>query len=230
MRHFAAGSLRRLLLVATAFAIGASVVGVSRVAAHIGGDISEPYDKSVFECCRKRGWEFVVVRSYQSFGAPDPHAPESLRNAHAAGIPTRDVYHFPCVSVDAKKQVDDDHAHVKGLFGTMWFDIETNNSPGCGWHSDKKANCHFMGELAEAAKAAGISSGIYASEYMWSSIMGDDCHVGKEKGQPLWYAHYDGQPNFKDFTPFGGWEHPAAKQYGDSVGYCGINSDADFKP
>ena len=29
---------------------------------------------------------------------------------------------------------------------------------------------------------------------------------------PLWYAHYDNNPSFSDFTPFGGWTKPAIKQ------------------
>ena len=29
---------------------------------------------------------------------------------------------------------------------------------------------------------------------------------------PLWYAHYDNNPSFSDFSPFGGWKEPYAKQ------------------
>ena len=28
----------------------------------------------------------------------------------------------------------------------------------------------------------------------------------------LWYAHYDNNPSFSDFSPFGGWSKPAIKQ------------------
>ena len=28
---------------------------------------------------------------------------------------------------------------------------------------------------------------------------------------PLWYAHYDGVPDFSDFKGFNGWAHPAIK-------------------
>ena len=59
--------------------------------------------------------------------------------------------------------------------------------------------------------------------------MGDLCFVASEN-LPLWYAHYDGQPSFGDFNPLGGWQTPTMKQYGDSVGYCGINADADYQP
>ena len=29
---------------------------------------------------------------------------------------------------------------------------------------------------------------------------------------PLWYAHYDNIPSFSDFSSFGGWTTPYAKQ------------------
>ncbi len=46
----------------------------------------------------------------------------------------------------------------------------------------------------------------------------------------LWYAHYDANPSFSDFTPFGPFKSPFAKQYNDNCGWCGINSDCDWCP
>lgn len=56
--------------------------------------------------------------------------------------------------------------------------------------------------MANAMVAAGVNYGTYASEYMWGNIMGS-CTVGGDHA--LWYAHYDGNPSFSDFSPFGGW-------------------------
>eukprot|EP00331_Platyophrya_macrostoma_P014079 CAMPEP_0176433454 /NCGR_PEP_ID=MMETSP0127-20121128/16031_1 /TAXON_ID=938130 /ORGANISM="Platyophrya macrostoma, Strain WH" /LENGTH=216 /DNA_ID=CAMNT_0017815883 /DNA_START=86 /DNA_END=736 /DNA_ORIENTATION=+ len=194
-----------------------------------GGDVSEYYSAATFECCRNNGWDFVIVRSYCSYGGVDSNAPATLRQAAAAGLPYHDVYHFPCKSQSASEQVQADYDHVKGLFGMMWFDIETNPSPGCGWSSDKADNCAFLGSLISAGRNLGIHMGVYASAYMWSSIMGD-CNVGADNGLSLWYAHYDGSQSFSDFSSFGGWSKPAMKQYGDSVGICNINADANWYP
>lgn len=199
-------------------------------AATYGGDISEYYDASTFRCTIQNGWSFVSVRSYCSYGGVDSNAPATLRQAIAAGLPYHDVYHFPCRSQDPTSQVRSDFDQVNGLFGMMWFDIETNPSPGCGWSGDLASNCAFLGELIDAAHGLGIHTGVYASEYMWGRIMGDSCHVGADKASPLWYAHYDHRPSFSDFQPFGGWSKPNVKQYWDGVGYCGINADADWYP
>ncbi len=194
-----------------------------------GGDISEYYASGTFSCCKSNGWSFVIVRSYCSFGGVDNNAPATLNAAEAGGIAYRDVYHFPCIGVAASTQVSDDNSHVAGKYGMMWFDIETNPSPNCGWSGDKTTNCNFMGELIAAGRSHGIHMGIYASAYMWESIMGG-CTVGADNGVVLWYAHYDYTRSFSDFSAFGGWTKPNIKQYNDAVGICGINADADWYP
>eukprot|EP00744_Colponema_vietnamica_P000670 GILI01001182.1.p1 GENE.GILI01001182.1~~GILI01001182.1.p1 ORF type:complete len:218 (+),score=78.59 GILI01001182.1:48-701(+) len=204
----------------------AALMGIA--SATDGGDISEYYSASTFSCCRNNGWDFVIVRSYCSFGGRDNNAPATLAQAEAAGIPYRDVYHFPCMNkISAAQQVADDYDGVAGKFGMMWFDIETNPSPGCGYTGSAAENCNFLGDLISAGHSHGIHMGIYASEYMWSSIMGG-CTVGAANGISLWYAHYDGARTFSDFRGFGGWSKPAMKQYNDGVGICGINADADW--
>ena len=204
---------------------------ISLAAATIGGDVSEPFSSGTFACCVSNGWDFVIVRSYCSYGGVDSNAPGTLQAARAGGVTYRDIYHFPCYGgVGANQQVTDDFNHIgAGNFGMMWFDIETNPSPGCGWSGDAGSNCNFLGQLIAAGQSLGIHMGIYASAYMWGSIMGG-CTVGHDNGLALWYAHYDQNPSFSDFSPFGGWTTPSIKQYWDSVGFCGIGSDADWYP
>jgi GH25 family lysozyme M1 (1,4-beta-N-acetylmuramidase) len=192
-----------------------------------GGDVAG--DAGSFSCVKEHGWEFMITRSYHNFGTPDPSAGQNIRNAKAAGIQYNDVYHFPCAMRDAAGQVQSDINAVGRIFGTMWFDIETNPDPSCAWSGSHTDNCNFLGEMIAAGHAAGIRMGVYASPYMWSSIMGG-CTIGADKGLPLWYAHYDGSRSFGDYSSFGGWSKPAMKQYWDSVGICGINADANWYP
>ena len=186
---------------------------------------------SAWSCAVQAGWSFMVVRSYCSYGAPDPNALPTLQAAKAGGVTYTDVYHFPCAGSSASQQVQDDvNAVGSGNFGTLWFDIETNPSSGCGW-SDASTNCDFLQQMISAGQSLGISMGVYSSSYMWSSIMGDSCTAGADSGLPLWYAHYDGSRSFSDFSSFGGWTSPTMKQYSDasSIGSgCGISADADY--
>lgn len=210
-----------------------ALIAISAGVAHAanGGDVSSYADSSAWSCAAGQGWSFMIVRSYCSYGAPDSNAGPTLAAAQAGGISYTDVYHFPCTGVDASQQVSDDYNAIGQRFGTMWFDIETNPSSGCGW-SDTTSNCNFMQGLISGGQSIGLTMGVYASAYMWESIMGD-CTVGADNGLSLWYAHYDDSQSFGDFSPFGGWNTPAMKQYNDdsSIGNnCGISADANWYP
>ena len=107
--------------------------------------------------------------------------------------------------------------------------METNTSPNCGWSKDYDANCRFTQQLVQAAQKSGKTVGLYASAYMWNTIMGgsDRCqHFGD---LPLWYAHYDGVENFNDFHAFGGWDQPYAKQYKGTTSICNASVDLNYK-
>ena len=42
------------------------------------------------------------------------------------------------------------------------------------------------------------------------------------------YAHYDNDPSFNDFRPFGGWKKPAMKQYSANKRICGATVDLNY--
>lgn len=198
----------------------------------LGGDVCSYVDSSEWSCAVQAGWSFMIVRSYCSYGAPDPNALPTLQQAAAGGVTYRDVYHFPCpYGVDAAQQVQDDvNAVGASNFGTLWFDIETNPSPNCGWSGDTGSNCNVLQAMISAGQSLGIHMGVYASAYMWSSIMGS-CTVGADNGLPVWYAHYDDSRSYNDWQDFGGWTSPSMKQYNDDsqIGDgCGISADADW--
>jgi GH25 family lysozyme M1 (1,4-beta-N-acetylmuramidase) len=198
-----------------------------------GGDVSQLYSSSTYACTVSNGgWSFMIVRGYCSYGGVDPNGLQNLQNAAAGGIQYVDYYHFPCAyGVGAASQVQASVSAMSGSYGTMWLDIETNPSPNCGWSSDLNQNCNFLQQMIQEGQALGSNVGIYASSYMWSSIMGDGCTVGSDAGLPLWYADYDYVPSFASFSSFGGWSSPAMKQYWDSVGInCEISADADWYP
>jgi hypothetical protein len=203
---------------------------VATAMAELGGDVSEFYDESVWQCAKKKGWNMMSARSYCSYGAVDPNGKKTVAAAKAAGFGRTDIYHFPCPGISAKKQIQDDINYVGlGNFNTIWMDIETNPSSGCGWPSDQSKGCKFLEELIHEAKAMGADVGVYASEYEWGQTVGAGCKAGGDL--KLWYANYDGQKSFGDFSPFGGWTKPWAKQYADTVGNeCGLNADADWRP
>mmetsp|Transcript_6541 Transcript_6541/g.4910 ORF Transcript_6541/g.4910 Transcript_6541/m.4910 type:complete len:141 (-) Transcript_6541:50-472(-) len=135
---------------------------------------------------------------------------------------------FPCRGVSATDQANSFYSQVnKNNFGTVWVDVEINPSSGCSWYSySSSSNCSFLKELVNALKAYGKPVGIYSSVYQWEESMGSRyACTDVASGTPLWYASWNGQQSFSDWSAFGGWSSPAMKQYKGDTTLCGAGVD-----
>jgi hypothetical protein len=108
---------------------------------------------------------------------------------------------------------------------SLWFDIEGT------WPTDTTSNAQFLQRAQQALSDNGVPGGIYCGRE-WPQYFGS--YTGA-KELPLWYAHYDSIPSFRDWygTPYGGWSAPNIKQYdadGSSTRHCGIEIDSDWTP
>lgn len=198
-----------------------------------GVDLSTLTTVENFKCMMStHNISFVVMRGYRSFASPDPNVKAVLKAAQDAGIKVTDVYLFPC---RGKSPIDQANEAVDYLstatYGTIWIDVETNTSPGCSWTSSTAAdNCNFIDQLVTHLEQRGKKVGIYASAHMWQSIMGSTSACQNFKNLPLWYAHYDSVQAFSDFSTFGGWTKPYAKQYQGTTTMCNTGVDLNWHP
>lgn len=204
---------------------------VSWCSCFLGVDVSQLFPVSAYQCLKSNGYGFAIVRGYCSFGGIDHNAVQSLTNAKSAGMIT-DVYMFPCRSKSPQTQVDEMFAGIpSNLFGMVWIDVETNESPGCSWSGhDAASNCQFLTDVVNRIKSHGKNLGIYATAYMWQTIFGSRNACPSVASQQLWYAHYDGSASFSDFSPFGGWSKPTIKQFQGTNSLCGASIDKNYYP
>lgn len=108
----------------------------------------------------------------------------------------------------------------------LWLDAER---PAGVWSA-----AQLVGKIQEGVDACGgFACGIYTRKAWWLDSTGDSqafSHL------PLWYAYYNGQPNFEDWHhpavwyegPFGGWSYPTGKQYDSdqtAPDLCEVNVD-----
>lgn len=107
--------------------------------------------------------------------------------------------------------------------GMLWLDIEGTDY----WSSSTSNNVNFLKQMADEGDKRGVSLGIYSSASQWNPIMGGSTAFSK---YPLWYAHYDNNPSFSDFAPFGGWTKPNIKQYKGTTSYCSASVDLSWYP
>lgn len=189
--------------------------------ATLGVDVSQL--TNVFSCLHSSGYTFAIVRGYQSSGNVDPNVVTNIKNARAGGMSDVDVYLFPCVPCgNPAGQATALVNAIKGQnYGMVWVDVETY-----AWSSSLSANQNFITTLVNQLKSLGQHVGIYTSYYNWQSIVGlswTGC-----SSLPLWYAHYDNNPSFSDFTAFGGWSTPSIKQYKGDATVCGAGVDLNY--
>jgi GH25 family lysozyme M1 (1,4-beta-N-acetylmuramidase) len=213
---------------------------VAAALATVGVDVSQPTSLSSWQCAKKDGFNFAVVRVYCSSGHTDSAGPQNIQNAWNAGIAHVDGYIFPCFScgnpagqMDATINYLSSHVSIDGLdgvqgnstvgvkVGMLWLDIEGTQY----WGSSASANTNFIVAMANQGKARGVSIGVYTSKSQWTPITGSSTAM---KSYPLWYAHYDNNPSFSDFSAFGGWTKPAIKQYAGDVSFCSAGWDKSY--
>jgi len=192
----------------------------------VGGSVSD------FQCLKGAGVDFMIVRCYHSYGAPDTNAPIALANAASANITRRDVYMFPCplCGTSGASQVQDAVSALQDAnanFTMFWFDIEGGSQY---WSTDISFNQQFFEDMMNEAAKLQIQTGVYTNLNEWTPIMGSSYTGGSKL--PLWYAAYQTPPqeNFDDYNPFGGWSAPAAKQYAGDAVLCGIDLDLNWVP
>ena len=96
--------------------------------ATLGVDVAYNYPLSSWKCLRNSGYEFAIVRCYQSLGHVDAQCAASVQKAWNAGFKHVDLYMFPCPKCgNATSQVKTLHDYVKAqgfTYGQLWVDIE----------------------------------------------------------------------------------------------------------
>ncbi|GMS90518.1 hypothetical protein PENTCL1PPCAC_12693, partial [Pristionchus entomophagus] len=211
-----------LFLIALTIPCTSAIAGIDTIAS---------ITPSGFQCLRENGWIFYIGRVGKSNGAIDQTGVQNIKNAWAGGLSSVDAYLFPCHSSScgsAKQQVADT---VHGLwnagaeFGRLWLDVEIYN-----WGPDLNENRQFLLDMVEQCEDLGVSVGIYSNNNNWQNIVG--ISWDGVSSYPLWWANYNGQNNFNNFKPFGGWSQPAIHQYqGDVKGSCSVgNVDLNWYP
>ena len=199
-----------------------------------GVDVSTLMTKDTAACIAGKGMNFVIPRAFRSSGTIDDNACSTLSHAKTAGIPFRDVYMFPCptCSASAKSQlntmIDNLEANCPAKWTKgIWLDIEGSTT----WTGSTSSNKAWYEDLVNAcivaSKTYGYHCGVYSSASQWSAIFGSTSYCFGQ-GLRLWYAHYDDNPSFSDYTEFGCWKYPVLKQYEGTTTLCSQSVDMNW--
>ncbi|MCX4681270.1 hypothetical protein OG413_39425 [Streptomyces sp. NBC_01433] len=136
-----------------------------------GVSVSALVSTSSFGCLRSNGYNFAVMRGYQSVGRVDPNLAGSVANASAAGMEEVDVYAFPCYSCgngagQARTLID--HSESNGVkYGRLWLAVE---GPGTYWGSSVDANTAFIADYISTIRERDVPFGITTTSLDWDAI------------------------------------------------------------
>jgi len=198
----------------------------------ISVSLSKSFSRDAWSCIHTTGnYDFAIIEGFQGGYGLNTYLPTAVADAHSGGFSHVDTYAFMCprcagngigavtnlVQFVKSKSVD---------IGMYWIDVE--QCSGC-WNSAGD-NCAWIKSLANQYGVLGANVGIYSSPYEWSATVGGCSGL---ENHPVWYAHYDGEPNFNDWPSvrFGGWGKPSIKQFDDKAGNsCGKSIDRDWYP
>jgi GH25 family lysozyme M1 (1,4-beta-N-acetylmuramidase) len=107
--------------------------------------------------------------------------------------------------------------------GRVWLDIEGSQY----WLGSTSSNRAWYEDLVDSCATYGVTCGIYSSMSQWTAIMGSASYC-YGSSYPLWYAHYDNNPSFSDYSEFGCWSTPHAKQYVGDATECSMGVDKNY--
>lgn len=189
--------------------------------------------KEKFQCLRSHGYNFAIIQAFNGGRGFNPHAVQNAENAYAAGMTGVGFYIFACPkcggNIPASRPIDTVANGLKGYSKAVrfWIDVEPCN--GC-WYGSTKDNLEYVdGVVTAAMKKFGSNKvGIYTSKYSWQGVVGSGTKP-HFKTLPLWYALYDGKPEFTSIN-FGGWTKPYLKQYKGDQKLCGLDVDYNYLP
>jgi len=207
---------------------GSGVFGLD-VSSGISGTISQ----SNWQCMNQNGnYTFAIVEGWQGGYGQNTNLASAIAGAWAGGFKAVDVYSFMCPrcsnnGVSAVQSLVNYLSTNSVQYGTIWVDVE--QCTGC-WYATLSSNCQWILSIVQAYQNLSVNVGLYTSPYEWGATVGS-CTDSSLASLPLWYANYDGQPNFNDWSNIGPWTQPYMKQFADSAGNsCGISIDRNWAP
>ena len=193
-------------------------------------------DQNAFDCFKRTLHDIMIIQIWRGKTGINPHFTSNWQKSKAAGIQSVDAYAHFCNNCEGNTPVNICNSIKKnlpsGFDGMLWFDIEEFSDCKDCWKGTPIQRLNFIEAVAATCFALGFKLGIYSGHGSWENVFGSaSFDAGPLKALPLWYAHYDKTPNFKDWetVKFGGWSAPIMKQYEGDKLFCGVNSDLNIK-
>ncbi len=170
-------------------------------------DVASYQPRDLTELIAQHQIKHVIVKAYQpGENVSQEHTKAQIESAKANGCAVS-LYVFLYAAWDARQQVRDAlllAAECGIVPEYLWLDYETyKESSG----AETIPTPDQLAEACDECERLDVKPGIYTGAWC-AGPLGE-----RFAGYPLWAAQYDGIPDPDVFTPFGGWQQCAIKQY-----------------
>ncbi|KAI9268171.1 hypothetical protein BDA99DRAFT_505031 [Phascolomyces articulosus] len=220
---------------AATLAFLAASIGSQVVQAKTAIDTFELVSSEAYKCAHgEQGYEGAAIGCYRE-GNSLSECPTNYFRARSAGFKDVDLSLRPCAhrgcTKTPREQVDEftSFANTNKMgYRYLWLYVSTSDNWGSSPPEGNQATLNDFKEALDAASSTTLWKwGIATSASDWKTITGpNDWEL--DNTVPLWYENHDGQPNFDEYTPFGGWETPFAKQYAKDSDVCGVRFSQSY--
>jgi len=169
-------------------------------------------------CLKNKGYDFTIIRAFQTIGLVDPAAIGNLERANLAKFKNIDIYINPSFTSRLKpeEQIEKIVNTLKNsTYRKMWINVQLNEN----WPQDKTKNCEFIKKMISKARNLHQDVGIGTNSRDWFKIMGPGCEI-TEQFTDLWLIFHDNKPHIRNFERFAQLKEPIIKEYASLKVVC----------
>ena len=165
-----------------------------------------------FSCLRSKGYKYIMIRGYLSYGKPDPNVAKNFREAIQGTSYYPRVAINPCISCP-KSPEEQITELIKAIDYSKEYRIVVKVELSDNWGPYTNKNCDYLKLLLKTILNNGKLPQIQSDAPVFNKIMGQSCDVASIRDITVVWDKHDESKEINNFVPFGGIKQVWYKEY-----------------
>ena len=189
-----------------------AVAGLCETVSYYNGVSLKSTTDIDFPCLRTKGFKFMAIRGYLSYGKVDPNVAKNYHEANQGTTYYPLVTMNPCVQCSKLPQ-EQVIELIKAIGSNDKYSIVVKIQPSDNWGSDAAGNCAYLKLLLTTVLQNNKYATIQSDAPIFNKIMGQNCDVTSTGSIGIIWDKHDGRKEIVNFIPFGGIKNTKCKEY-----------------
>eukprot|EP00428_Durinskia_dybowskii_P077905 CAMPEP_0170354386 /NCGR_PEP_ID=MMETSP0117_2-20130122/75_1 /TAXON_ID=400756 /ORGANISM="Durinskia baltica, Strain CSIRO CS-38" /LENGTH=231 /DNA_ID=CAMNT_0010608341 /DNA_START=30 /DNA_END=726 /DNA_ORIENTATION=- len=197
-----------------------------------GWDTSGVEQQAIIDCLKDTNDAQFITFTGMYYNDVSEEICGELSMSAKSNISKRDIKFSPCptCTASAESQLNKLVSYVNSTCaantwsGRVWLDMNSYSFWPAPWRdAGYIANQKWYNEMVDACLGmSAVECGCVLLSHNYKYIVGSTTYTyAPATSLPLWYSSTNGEANFDDFTAFGGFTKPYAKQFLYMLNECG---------